>query len=219
MFLMSPAVKGSTTPRRTRRDQARETRVRIMRAAVEVFGQKGYTGARMTDIAAAAGVAVQTVYFAFHTKPELVQACYEHAVLGPENLPPPQQSWHARVRNARSGRAALAAFADGCTEILERAALIDDIARSALHEPEVAAVRERSEDLRRRGYEELVTDVAERFGLRRGLAPERAVDLALALAGPQTYLQLRSYGWTSQEYAAWLTATLHQQLLPGGRTR
>ena len=32
--------------------------------------------ARMTDIAAEAGVAVQTVYFTFHTKAELLQACY-----------------------------------------------------------------------------------------------------------------------------------------------
>src|SRR6476469_7622437 len=98
--LMSPAVKGPTTPRRNRRDQARQTRERVMGAAVEVFGHKGYSGARMTDIAAAAGVAVQTVYFAFHTKPELVQACYQNAVFGPENVPPPQQSWHARVLDA-----------------------------------------------------------------------------------------------------------------------
>ena len=50
-------------------------------AAQEVFTSHGYAGARMTDIAAEAGVGVQTVYFTFHTKAELLQACYELAVL------------------------------------------------------------------------------------------------------------------------------------------
>ena len=43
-----------------------------MRAAIEVFTESGYVGARMSDIADRAGVAVQTVYFTFHTKAELL---------------------------------------------------------------------------------------------------------------------------------------------------
>ena len=70
--------------RPTRREQARSTRLKIVRAAHAVFVDRGYGGARMTDIAQAAGVAVQTVYFTFHTKGELLQACYETAVLGEE---------------------------------------------------------------------------------------------------------------------------------------
>jgi AcrR family transcriptional regulator len=36
----------------------------------------------MDAVAADAGVAVQTVYFAFRAKGDLLQAVYEHAVLG-----------------------------------------------------------------------------------------------------------------------------------------
>lgn len=43
---------------------------------------RGYTGTRMVDVAAAAGVAVQAVYWVFHTKPELLTACYDLAVQG-----------------------------------------------------------------------------------------------------------------------------------------
>jgi AcrR family transcriptional regulator len=41
----------------------------MIHAAQKVFAGHRYAGARMIDIAAEAGVAVLTVYFAFHTKP------------------------------------------------------------------------------------------------------------------------------------------------------
>ena len=43
----------------------------------------------MDAIAAEAGVAVQTVYFAFRTKPELLIAAYDQAVLAAWTPPPP----------------------------------------------------------------------------------------------------------------------------------
>src|SRR5215469_3584362 len=76
--------------RASRRDRARATRLRVIHAAQKVFTSHGYAGARMTDIAADAGVAVQTVYFTFHTKAELLQACYELAVLGEDDPTPPR---------------------------------------------------------------------------------------------------------------------------------
>ena len=54
-------------PRSKRREKAAATRERMLRAAIEVFAEQGYGGARMADIAARAGVAVQTLYFVFHT--------------------------------------------------------------------------------------------------------------------------------------------------------
>ena len=103
-------AKAVNTPKRTRREQAAATRERMLRAAIEVFSEAGYVGARMNDIASRAGVAVQTVYFTFHTKAELLQACFDHAVLGPDRLPPLEQPFFAELAAAESGRAALAAF-------------------------------------------------------------------------------------------------------------
>ena len=74
-----------------------------------MFTEAGYAGTRMTDIADRAGVAVQTLYYMFRTKAELLQACVEYAVLGPEELPPPQQPFWASMTAARSGRKALGA--------------------------------------------------------------------------------------------------------------
>lgn len=191
----------------------------MIQAAIEVFTQAGYVGARMSDIADRAGVAVQTVYFTFHTKAELLQACFDYAVLGPERLPPPEQAFFADLRAARSGRAALAAFVHGNTVILRRTAAITEVAESAPHEPDAAAVVEHNERLRREGLGQVVKLLADRFGLRPWLTVEDAADQLLVLSSPGTYLTLQRYGWSEDKYIEWLTETIAVQLLarPGRR--
>lgn len=204
------AVKGSGG---TRREKAAATRERMLRAAIEVFAEEGYVGARMADIAGRAGVAVQTVYFVFHTKPELIQACYEYAVLGPDRLLPPDQPLFRGIRKARSGRAALRAFVAGNTAITARVARTDEVARGALHEPEAATVVENSERLRREGYRDLLATIAERFALRPGLDLDEATDILLMYGGSATYLSMVRAGWSQERFEDWLTDTLARTLL------
>jgi AcrR family transcriptional regulator len=203
----------STRP--SRRDRARATRLRMIHAAQRVFIARGYAGARMIDIATEAGVAVQTVYFTFHTKAELLQACYELAVLGEDDpRPPAAQPWHTAMLGARDGRAAIRRFAEGNSAIAARVALLDDVVRSAAHEPDAIQVRDHNEQLRRDGYRRIVDHLAGRFGLPAHLDPEDAVDILLTLAGPATYRALvADYGWPHDHFVDWLTTTLSQQLL------
>lgn len=56
-----------------RQEQARETRLRIIRAAHELFVAQGYGRTTIAQIAASAGVAVETVYAAFRNKPTLLR--------------------------------------------------------------------------------------------------------------------------------------------------
>ena len=199
--------------RPTRREKALATRERIVRAAIDVFAEAGFVGARMNDIAARAEVAVQTVYFVFHTKAELLSACFDYAVLGPEQLPPQQQVFWSEMTTARSGRAALAAFVRGNTAILARVAVVDEVARSVPHEPDAADVVANSERLRRAGYGEVVAVLADRFGLRAGVTVDTAIDLLLMFGSSPTYLTLRRYGWSEEAFVAWSTDTLAKQLL------
>ena len=200
----------------SRKERARATRLRMLRAAQEVFVERGYAGTRMTDIAEQAGVAVQTLYFAFHTKPELLQACYELAVLGEDKpTPPSEQPWYAAALASRAGPTAIRHFAEGVTAIIARAAVLDDVVRSARHELDAARVREHNEQLRRDGYRAIVNHLANRFGLRPGLDVDTGTDLLLTLAGPATYRPLVvEYGWSHDHYVAWLTTSLTDQLLP-----
>src|SRR5262245_56017676 len=53
---------------------AAETRARLLRAAADVFAQRGYDGTRVADIAAAAGVSNGALYAHFGSKAELLVA-------------------------------------------------------------------------------------------------------------------------------------------------
>jgi AcrR family transcriptional regulator len=187
----------------------------MVRGAHEVFCEKGYGGATMAEIARRSGVAVQTLYFTFHTKPELLQACYEVAVMGSSDPAIPQdQPWFAEVMSSRRAIDAVAAFVHGNAEIHARVAVLDDIVRAAAHEPEARAVREQSERLRRGGFRSVVTSWQQRFGLRPGLDADRATDVLLALASTATYRSLVvEDGWPVEEYVAWHTALVLEQLI------
>jgi AcrR family transcriptional regulator len=208
------------SPSGGRREQAAATRERVIRAADRVFGERGYTGARMADIAKEAGVAVQTVYFVFHTKSELLAACFEFLVLGPDRLPPAKQPFWDRTMKATTGRRALREFAAGNGEIVARVAAIDGVARAARHEPEAVEVQSNAEELRRAGYRRLVEHLADRFGLRAGLDVETATDTLLLLGGGPTYLTLTGYGWAHEQYVEFVADAAALQLLaqPGRPT-
>src|SRR5215471_14489468 len=91
-------VKPSTHPAPPGRRRARATRLRITKAAAELFRERGYTRTTIADIAAAAGVAVQTVYFVFHTKTEILDSAYSLAVMGEDEPAAPQgQAWYRQA--------------------------------------------------------------------------------------------------------------------------
>ena len=184
----------------------------MLEAAHERFCEQGYTGARMTDIAAAAGVAVQTLYFTFHTKAELLRACYGRAVLGPDELPPDQQPWYAAALAAPTAAAALAHFAAGDSAIAARVGLLDAVVRSATHEPDAVAVRARSEQLRREGYRAFLAEIDRRHGLALDL--DTATDVLLTLCGTGPYRSLvLDYGWAYDTFVEWLSRMLAAALL------
>lgn len=67
-----------------RREQAAETRRLIIQAAHDLFVRKGYGRTTIADVAAAAGVAVETVYAAYRNKPTLLRKVWYAAVRGDE---------------------------------------------------------------------------------------------------------------------------------------
>jgi AcrR family transcriptional regulator len=80
---MSKAVKRRYTS--TRRDeQARETRLRIIRAARELFVAKGYGRTTLVEIAQEAAIAVETVYATFGNKATLLRQTWYFDFRGDE---------------------------------------------------------------------------------------------------------------------------------------
>jgi AcrR family transcriptional regulator len=67
-----------------RAEQARETRLRILRAAHDLFVDEGYGRTTIAEIARAAGVAVETVYAAYRNKPTLLRQVWYATFRGDE---------------------------------------------------------------------------------------------------------------------------------------
>ena len=55
-----------------------ETRLRIIRAAIELFGEHGFVAASTRDIAARAGVNAPALQYYFENKEGVYRACVEH---------------------------------------------------------------------------------------------------------------------------------------------
>ena len=101
----------------SRQQKAAITRRRMLDAAYELFCSDSYRPTTMETIAERAGVAVQTLYFTFHTKDELFQEVHDRTVLGDDKLPPPMQPWYLAAVAADDTRDAVRHICRGILSI------------------------------------------------------------------------------------------------------
>ena len=206
------AVKSRTS----RRERSRETRRRMVDSARDLFASRGYAATTMEDIAAGAGVAVQTVYYSFRTKGNLVCEVVEVAGAGGhDHVPVIERDWMVEAMSTSSADRALALAVEHGTDIYVRAApLWPAVAAAAAVDEAVQEYWNRVATKRRTGMARLVARLADLGCLREGLDPARAADLLYVLDGHEVFTGLTSHsGWTVPEYKSWLFTTLRQQLL------
>src|SRR3954454_15983238 len=79
---MGESVKRRRYDSSRRRAQANETRSAVVRAARDLFVEQGYGRTSMADIAARAGVSVETIYAAFGNKATLLHRAWDITVGG-----------------------------------------------------------------------------------------------------------------------------------------
>ena len=110
-----PLLDWSRETLQTRRERSQVTHRRIVKAAYEAFCEQGYAGSTMADVAERAGVAVQTVYFVFHTKAELLSRAVAYVVTGEESdsRPPEERPFYREAVRAPDLMTALRAFVSG----------------------------------------------------------------------------------------------------------
>lgn len=198
----------------TREQRANETRRRMTAAACTLFSERGYAATTMGAVAEEAGVAVQTTYFTFRNKAALLQAAFEHAVLGPDEVPPHLSDWYREARSAPDVETAVRIFVDGNFTILQRVAPLAWVMSA---DRDGRATSDYNEGLRRDGFREHIEAFAAKHPLRDGLSPERALDVLLVLVGPHQFqLFVGEYGWDLDEYRDWVVAVVLRELFAIG---
>ena len=212
-------VKPTTDEQTPSRARSRATRLRITKAATSLFRDRGYTRTTMADIAHAAGVAVQTVYFVFHTKTEVLNSAYGLAVMGEDEPAVPQeQAWYRQAVAEPDVTTAIRLVVAGLGEILRRVAPLDRAVRTAAAgDPDAASFLAQNEAWRADGYREMVAFLRIKRELRAGLTEDRATDVMLFLASAGAYRALvAERGWTHAEWVAWTRVALAEQLFSTG---
>ena len=81
MYVKLPCVTAAERMARRTKEEAQETRARILDAAEEVFHEKGVANASLEEIAAAADVTRGAIYWHFKDKAELFDAMMQRVVL------------------------------------------------------------------------------------------------------------------------------------------
>jgi AcrR family transcriptional regulator len=205
---------------RTRKQKAEATRAKIREASAELFAERGYAGTTMEAIADASGVAVQTVYFTFHTKAELFAEILKSAGGAPgEPLDVMSRAWVQEMMAEPHPIVMLALIADNGSEIFRRIAPLTDAMMTAARDDEAVGELVRGIfGARRAGQRAAIAALASKGGLRTGVDVDHAADVLYALQGAPLYQALTvECGWSAERYKAWLFETLRTAFLPGER--
>jgi AcrR family transcriptional regulator len=197
-----------------RRDQAEQTRSRVVTAARDLFVAKGFDGTSVAAVADAAGVSAETVYAQFGTKRALLGEVAQRAVRGDETVPVPEQEGPRRVRAAKDQREQLALFAADVVIRIERAGpVVFVVAGAAAAHPELAELLERLHADRMGNLGGLVDALLANGPLR--LTRARATETVWALSSPELHRILTTQRrWSRRRYVSWLAESLAELLVP-----
>jgi AcrR family transcriptional regulator len=198
----------------TRLEKARQTRMRILGAARDLFLADGYVGTTLDAVAARAGVSPQTVYNLVGGK--LFKTVYDVTLAGDdEPIPIAQRPDYRRIYEAATPREALTIAATFERILFVRVGPLVALAtaQAAAGDKDLRAFVKTIETERATGNRGLVVQFASRFGLRPDLTVDRATEILWTLTGPHPAEQLViRCGWDWPTYEAWLVDTVHHAL-------
>ena len=134
---MSDSVKDKPS----RAEKTRLTRRRIVAAAADLFLDQGYGATTLDQVAARAGVAVQTVYFHFGNKATLLKEALDVAAVGDdEPVALLDRPWLEELTAEPDPVRVIELWTNGGREILERVAPLLAVVRGTVGtDPDLAA--------------------------------------------------------------------------------
>jgi AcrR family transcriptional regulator len=203
-------VVDTVMPRAAR---TRATRRRIVDAAADLFVAEGYGSTTLEQIAARAGVAVQTVYFHFGNKRTVLKEAVDVAAVGDdEPVPMLDRAWVAEAAAERDPRRLLERWVAYGREVQTRIGPIMRVVRdAAVVDPDMATQWTTNQQQTASAFEVLARQLDGLGALR--VPVDEAVDVLLALHGQEMFWLLTSRGWTPQRWEEFVVDTLAHALL------
>ncbi len=207
---------------RRRREQAAQTRQDILAAAGALFRERGYAGTSMAQIAAQAGVVVETIYRGFGSKRALFRGVMEAVLAGGSargDVPVEARPAIRAIMEEPDPRRQIALYVATQPGIHRRSGpLLRALRDGMASDPELSAVWDEMEAWRLDGQGRFVAMLAGNGALRAGLSVEQARDLVWTLCSLAVHdLLVVERGWTSERYQEWLASVLTFELLPDDR--
>ncbi|MEO6532826.1 MAG: TetR family transcriptional regulator [Pseudolysinimonas sp.] len=205
---MTTPVNGTRKYRSTvRAAQAESTRHQLLTAAWTLFTEQGYAATTVTQVAAAAGTSVDTLYASIGRKPVLMRAVVESAISGTdEAIPALQRDYVKRVRAAQDAATKLELYASSIAAISPRTAPIFQALRDAARtDADCAALDAEISTRRATNMRSFAGELLETGQLRPELTDDRVGDIIWATAGAEHYTQLVvGRGWSADQFGDYL---------------
>lgn len=189
---------------------AAQTRQEILVSARKLFAERGYVATSIGDIAADAGVAVQTIYARLGSKRGMLMALIDlideqsgarESAAQILSASTPGEVLAAEVRLTR-------AFQERCGDV------IGALFAAAAAEPELSEAVAEGQRRHRLGARLTVDRIAELGGLRADVPPQHAAGLISAATAHEAWRELvdgQGLGWDAAE--AWLVTALNRAVL------
>lgn len=199
-----------------RRASAAQTRGAILAAAKHLFVERGYAATTMPAIAAAADVALDTVYASVGKKPALFRLLVETAISGEDVAVPAEQRAYVRAMKAEpDAREKLRIYARAVATIQPRLApLVRVLQAAAAHDPDLAGLWHEISARRAANMRLAAKDLAATGQLREDLALQQVADILWTMTGPELYVMLvGERGWTAADFGDWLGDAWQRLLL------
>lgn len=202
-------LKMSTRQPSRRQRQAEQTRLEILEAARALFNERGYSSTTIADIAAAAGVAVQTIYSSVGSKGEVLSQLLEFAR---ETAEIPELD---RQRDIAEGPEDIMHIAARLhRQIMERAGdIIRLLAQAAPFEEEAATTWSRAMGNSRQGAGLAMERLHDLGGLAPWYTLDEAKDAAFVMTHVRLYMELQDLGWSHDRIESYRAAMLVREFV------
>jgi AcrR family transcriptional regulator len=187
-----------------RRAAAARTRAAVIDAAGRLFTERGYAETSVADIAAEAGVSVDTLYAAVGRKPQLLLAVHDSILSEGEGpLDAEQRRYVQDIRRAPTASEKIDLYVDALTRLLPRTApLLEALRVAGRDDPACLEMYERVNDRRAHNMRLLVQELRATGQMRDGIDDESATLVVWSMNSSTYYELLRARGVSPEQYGA-----------------